>query len=534
MTVAAERYAYPSAPDPLECVDSIRTMTDANDQLLAARAAHFRAQSPVPQRQSQVDNALILEQYALDDPQLTITTRLSLLEASLYCRTQDLYQIYPDAVDANDEATNRPMARAYRYVSRSILQVEDLDSEILFPPWSDADIDRGAKDMDFNPQYIFAHLAHLEGQLEQPQPSDEAQRYAPLIQDIHQKMALHSGFTAVPDGTKLTDWSNVGDCLQLVDYGEHYRTTLEAITGTELGRKYIHLIGEMSQLAHLLAGNFPGRYQAGVEMGFKHVLADAMYAMLNHADHNNRTDTAIELLSGVKLPLQLAGEEPLQLLEALHTTTSVLTQYGLLHTIPVAKTEDFSLLRFTDVGYHLNGASVYLRPEGSEVFDPTLEHGRLGKGVEPSISYVVDVAHQPGVLSSIGKYRGSNDTNISIRLDREGIAPHLRGTGVEHDPTCLEGTLSLDVGSVLGKGLSADLGRWLAHGNVVRARTRAEATTRLNHVTEYFTAEDGRADIFAGAARQLITHLGHSQLSIITLAERAEALKQPAKLWPRA
>lgn len=523
MSVVMEGFSPGMERSADQYVDFLRSL-DSNGQLLATQryATGLPIDRPAKLRAELTD-------FAADTAKTTpLSVRLNALERALEPTYLNRFNPYEDdyALTSAQTEPQTPEAAAYRHLSRELIIAEGLDETIWFPPLSDAEIDANRKDPDYNPAYAYRYLRDLEQELRAgPQVSDEARRFAPLIQAIHTRMAERVGFDRVPAGVRLEDWADIHNCASLLEYGDNYRRTLAAILERDTGveREYVRIVSNMNHYAECLAYNFPLRYQQGVVLGFRRALADALYGVLDHVDNGDTTDTNLELQAGaVKLPLQLHGDEPLELLEALHTTVMTLANVGYIgftKAMRVTKSTDFSLLRLLQDGGRMMGASVYIRPEGGEVFDPRYEYGRNGEGVEASISYVVDAGYMPGNLSQVGKYRGrGNDKRISIRLDREGVRPDLRASNVQRDPKTPEGTLSLDVGSIIGddQWLSTKLGRFLAHGNVLRTRVAAESAS-LNHVVDYFTPEDGRADVFAAEARQLVERLMRREMIVADL-----------------
>jgi hypothetical protein len=183
--------------------------------------------------------------------------------------------------------------------------------------------------------------------------------------------------------------------------------------------------------------------------------------------------------------------------------------------------ESFSIYRLFDREGE-NIGSVYIRPRGAHTYDQDLEYGRNGEGVEASISYVVDPYRQPGELIELGKHRKPGpDTRISIRLDREGVTPEARGSDAKRDPTQEQGTLSLDVGSIIGdeSWLGTKLGRFLAWGNYLRTLSEGKPT-QLNHVTRFFHPETGTADWFAREAEGLIGQLERKRFRLDDLEKK--------------
>lgn len=523
MPVFAESRSVEAGPMSHPYVDQVRGLTSPDAQLGALQNYIIYA---VYGGGSAAELPAALADFAADTSYVVpAAVRIAALERAIE------RGVCPMAIDegrregwlysAQDQQPLSYSASASRYLATMLMDQEGLDKTIWFPPWSDMEIDRGDKYPDYNPVYSFHYLATLEQELKGPQPSPEAVRFAPLLRDIHRRAAMANGFDQVPSHMNLEDWLAVHNCAALMEYGSNYRDTLAQIYEHNSGyeREYVRIISELTGKAKSLACAFPSRYRQGTEEGFRLVLADGLYAVLDHVANGGTTDTSLELNDNVRLPLQLRGSEPRQLLEALQTAVNSLTAPGFYNSraVKVANSLGFTCLRLTDYRGMPRGINLYIRPEGAESFDPRLEYGRPGEGVEASISFVVDAGFQANVLTEVGKHRGDgDDKRISIRLDREGIAPELRGRqGTRRDPTTKQGTLSLDVGSIIGndKWLSTRVGRFLAWGNVLRTREANQAAT-FNHVTNYFTAEDGDAQVFAEAAANLLKPYTASQLTL--------------------
>jgi hypothetical protein len=417
-------------------------------------------------------------------------------------------------------------ARAYTYIDRVLLERENIDFEVHFRSDTWEEQEMGIFSSTTNPVLAYAYLEQLDTELQTDDPSADAIRFAPLITDLKSELALAHG---LPENVQANwqDWPDIGICKGLLSFGDHYKGELAGLINSRNpeSMQYVRQVGDIYRLTEGVAWAFPKRYREGVKMGIKNLLADALYAVNYHLSAGSRTDVELPLHSGKgALPLQLEGTEPLELLSLLEQTFTSLrgawlysNQYNRpAHAIKAVDSENFAMYRFLDYETgekKILPYSLYVRPYGSTSFDSKLEYGRLGEGVEASISYVVDTGlitndRAAEDLIELGKHRGDDDARISIRLDREGVKSSDRGMGVQKDPTQKEGTLSLDVGSVLGRDdwQSTKLGRLLAWGNVLRTRALG-AEAQLNHITEYFTEEDGDADVFALQAARMIEQI---------------------------
>jgi hypothetical protein len=269
----------------------------------------------------------------------------------------------------------------------------------------------------------------------------------------------------------------------------------------------VGLIREIAEQAPSFAAIFPERYQPAVTEGIIHMAESAMYAAREHKKQGDWTDVQLPLHGGEHtLALSLEGDEPLfllqQLSDAMQSASAAMSDPELKTTL-VSQAANYQLYRLWSGGKQ--NASVYIRPRGAATYNPALEYGRNGEGVEASISFVIDVSGRSQMIE-VGKHRGSQpDSRISIRLDREGQAPFERGQSeVSRDPTQAQGTLSLDVGSIIGDDdwVGTKLGRFLAWGNKLRMND-LRRPSGLNHVTRYFDPEDGTAEVFAASASDL-------------------------------
>jgi hypothetical protein len=339
-----------------------------------------------------------------------------------------------------------------------------------------------------------------------------------LLQSIHDRMASINRLPQTPD-VRLGDWKVIGDCQRLLEDKDGYRQALVDVLNTG-DAVALQSVDKLVQMQYSWPYNdwfeaFPQRYVEAAKQAQTRVLSDAMYAILHHATHGNSTDEKLPLKSGGRgLAIKLESDEPLHLLDTLNKTFKALPTLHYRYnpqarTVKVSEADGYSMYRLISTtpngGLIASNVVAYIRERGDAVYDPALEYGRPGQGVEASIGYVVDTDDKASGLMKVGKYRDDgDDARISIRLDREGVAPQERDSDAPHDPTQQQGTLSLDVGSVLGKDewTSTKLGRFLALGNMLRAQANGDRVG-LNHVVDYFTPEDGDADIFAGAVAEM-------------------------------
>jgi hypothetical protein len=298
------------------------------------------------------------------------------------------------------------------------------------------------------------------------------------------------------------------------DETESFRRSAE-LTDSPEGLAYANILIDIYKKSHELTSVFPEGYGHAVDTGLRFLIASSLYAISEHRRHGNKTDVKLPLNENPDvLDLSLRGQEPLELLSALNEALSRIIQAREHGEVTLANVgSEFKIFRFLErdeIGELTNTVSVYIRPRGAETFDGEYEYGRNGEGVEASISFVVDPVSDGHQLIELGRHKGIDaDNRISIRLDREGISNEDRGNpAIKRDPTQVHGTLSLDVGYILGNknSLSTRLGRFLAWGNLIRSQTTGDKVT-LNHVTDYFTSYHGSADTFEREANSLMSSL---------------------------
>ncbi len=274
---------------------------------------------------------------------------------------------------------------------------------------------------------------------------------------------------------------------------------------------------------------FPRQYAYGMRQGMRELAADSAFALRAHLADNNETHVRLPLnKTADALPLDLSGDEPLRLLWKVTDLGSLavrMSVYGVpISVVPVTAAKDYKLYRQLS-GYE--EVDYYMRPYGSPVYDQVIEYGRPGEGVEASYGVIFDTAQRIGDLTEVGKHRRTGlDTRISLRLDREGVAPEDRGSvGIKRNPIQQQGTLSLDIGSVLGHddAIGTKIGRFLAYGNLLRNQALG-TQGGLNHVTHYFSPKDGDADYFAVAVQDRITEMERNITSPDQLLARTAML----------
>ena len=287
---------------------------------------------------------------------------------------------------------------------------------------------------------------------------------------------------------------------------------------------YLAMFPALLTASQNFASLFPSDVANGMAAGGDTLISDALYAIAHHTDHANSTDSVISLRGSNQLPVTYTGPEPAELLNSLRRAMTRIHSVATDPAMVVVKSVDaqyFRIYRFIDP-FKIGAPAVhlYIRPTGSEQYDPMYEYGRPNSGVEASISYVTDsrsgeeLAGIP-FLGELTKnhYGPRPDRRISLRLDREGVRPEDRELlDGYHHPQLHQGTMSYDAGSVLGQAtggtlpLGTRIGRLLAWGNVLASNENGKLPG-LNHSTEMFDSRHGQCDVFARNAGLLESEL---------------------------
>jgi hypothetical protein len=225
-------------------------------------------------------------------------------------------------------------------------------------------------------------------------------------------------------------------------------SALYELEGTE-GVAYAETFNALYESAEGLKDIFPPEVSGAVVRGTRELLANALFAVQSHIRQGSKTDTAIHLRNGWPLPVHFSESEPLQLLQSLDHVFRKLHRTvhdPAFRAVPAVANADFQIDRFINTR---TGApptvTLYTRSQGSHTYDPAYEHGRPGKGIGASINYLVQVSDE--TMLPIDVIGASIDT-ISIRLDleRDGIALDV-GSILDH-----ENTFGSQIGRLLGLG----------------------------------------------------------------------------------
>ncbi len=261
--------------------------------------------------------------------------------------------------------------------------------------------------------------------------------------------------------------------------------------------------------AEKLSACYQPELQSKVEESFLRVGLRFIYGLARHQENGKQTVDQINLSDDFALPVNLEGDEPqvlvAELIAAVDEIHDAVTSDDSL-LIEKTKSDQFRLFRYVTRkdGACRSSVQEYVRPYGGYAYDLMYEYGRPSEGVEASHSFIR--SKRPYLHSS--KDSQDNST-ISIRIDFEGSDPR-GGRNVEgdRDPAAKVGTLSLDIGSILGpnNNLGVRIGRFLAWSDQLRVRKlgqgRPEQRPSFNHGYEAFRTGD--RDEFGRQLREVI------------------------------
>lgn len=291
--------------------------------------------------------------------------------------------------------------------------------------------------------------------------------------------------------TKTAVFAETAQLSRFSIAGDEHDVPIEFLHSIALAQRleYIQAFNTLYESAKGLRHVFPQELGDQVAAAARSLLANALFAAQAHLQQDNITKTAVHLRNGAALPLELSGDEPLQLLRQLDNIFRTLRAAVMSETarsILALRGKGFQVYRFIDLATsEPSRVSLYTRPAFSPTYDHRYEYGRPGKGVDASINYSVQV--DDSRLQPLHKSSATLDI-ISIRLDREQ-----------------DDSIALDIGSVLGGGndarLGTRIGRMLAWGNTLRAAAAGKEIS-LNHVRDSLDQTYGHAQPFETVARR--------------------------------
>jgi hypothetical protein len=283
------------------------------------------------------------------------------------------------------------------------------------------------------------------------------------------------------------------------DFGESILTINEKLP-EEVAVEVFDMAGEYRKQSKKFASWF-----ASYDPGFAKATERAMNERL--------TDSlvALETLAvGGKLDAQLGPGGHFELSSAQEALEIMRLQKGAMQTIQDVITDPhvetshvteengkFMMYRFVSEAH--GQALLYVRPEGAKGYDSRFEYGNE-QGVEASISFIANPVDPHDLLTE------KDPDGVSIRFDREGRKTDESPFSEDRDPTRHDGSISLDMSSILGKEGTpgARIGKFIAAGNVLRAAKNG-GFEALNHNNNHFDQEKyGTTDGFAGLANYIM------------------------------
>lgn len=189
--------------------------------------------------------------------------------------------------------------------------------------------------------------------------------------------------------------------------------------------------------------------------------------------------------------------------------------------------QQYDLFRFSD-SQSEDDMLLYVKEVGSRSVNNQVQYGSSA-GAEASISKIINPYG-----GHTGALKRDREQELSIRLDREGRAPDMpRTASSDADPTVVQGTISLDIGSVLGSqnSFGTKIALIIAHGNSLRAEKLGTASS-LNHNTSPFDQQaygsaEGFAELAKGVSRMARVRLSVPRVGRL-LRHRVSGLKVAA------
>ncbi len=282
------------------------------------------------------------------------------------------------------------------------------------------------------------------------------------------------------------------------DFGDVLVDIIESAESEYLPR-FLDEVYKTRAAAEQLGSVFPDQIQASVGDAMTERLTEILEVARHVAIHGSASETILDKFEIKVTSLEELTEDIALLNKSIENLLDTLASGKVQRA--TAESDRFNLYRFVPEHEDAKQVLLYVRPEGSRSYDPDIEYGRPSEGVEASISFIVS-PHSDGYLSPYKKDRGQDE--FSIRLDREGRQPGSHDF-TDRDPTRETGTISLDIGSILGRddSFGTRIGRIIALGNALRSE-KLGRTTSLNHNSEAFDqAKFGAADGFKHLAQQM-------------------------------
>lgn len=537
MSLTIEQTKIPKI-DPIEEIARIGTLTDPNDQFLAFSHNYPFDASRLPEVMSGEAVKSLIDFASDPDSSTSLLIRAQAFELGAKSLLSD---------DDPDEQATALKKELEELLPKGVLD-DIYTMQVPNPPegWTYTNglfnfgkypviIDKLVKKEGIDPNYVFPDYYTLgyPPDYEEALPDNIPSIALILLESLRDKIHDHDGSRLLPISTFSKLIPLAVDILEtaggepgsrLVDFSDPNAVKRDAEeigafidASNEQRGQYVEQLLDLKSASALLRNVFPAVYSEGVRKGAEKLFAECLYAMSAHTGNGGVTDVELPLNGNPNNSLRFITSEdgPLEITRELVGGMRELNRvysHPEMFTTRVTQSDGYSLFRLWVPGDGFSSVSVYIRAEADVTYDPKVEYGRNGEGVEASISFVVDPSISPGQIIEVGKHRGkSPDNRISIRLDREGVNGDQ--TTAQRDPTQEQGTLSLDVGSIIGdeSWLGTKVGRFLAYGDLLASQSKGQSSD-LNHVRRYFSQEDGSAESFAQNARELIKTLEARQV----------------------
>jgi hypothetical protein len=203
-------------------------------------------------------------------------------------------------------------------------------------------------------------------------------------------------------------------------------------------------------------------------------------------------------------------DEALEALDMLSTTMqiieTVITDPDVQTSLVNSDSKQFAMYRFVSERY--DQALLYVRPHGARGYDQYFEYGNAS-GVEASISFIANPTNPHRLI------RKKDPDGVSIRFDREGRSTNESPFSPYRDPTRDQGSISLDLSSILGRHDTAAvrIGSLVAAGNSLRASHQG-IDADLHHNNNYFDQRRyGSREGFSKLAVYVV-HLAEAQIAL--------------------
>lgn len=270
---------------------------------------------------------------------------------------------------------------------------------------------------------------------------------------------------------------------------------------------YKHQLNDALIVGKQLSVLFPPEFRDMLYQSYLEQISSIVYGYIEFEKNGGRLD--IEIMVGKKSKRLQVNEScsPYHIIDDL--TRSISNLYSSVKycennpgNIIASVSEDSPFQVFRFLKNTVGSVSQYIRPKADYSFDENLEFG-TPYGVEASIGYTINLSEQ---YTHLGRAGAKHIDAMSIRIDREGIDPYKRRDALsdDRDPTRKIGTLSLDIGSILGDDesvLGTKVGRWMSYCNQLKMVNDPEPAN-LNHSPHHFKPSDGEE--FANTLQSVI------------------------------